>query len=285
MENGLKMIFHLLFLQLAHGAPNHQGPGYPEYHPPAPVQQYQPPPVVCLTHYETVWDTTYNQINTQVCTKQYKKECKIDHQQVCVDTYKPVCHRVVENKCYTTYQQVCVEEYRKEYEHYRETECTTLNKEHCEHRWEGEGNEKIWVVIPGTCVSNPSDVCKEIPKVKEKLIPYPVCSDVPIEECVDVPRDECKEVSDKVCKTEPFETCETVPIENCEVDARRVPVRFSRKIPKQVCDHQYQYPDVPTPGYIQNAPTAPSATAVTQSVQDNLLAVLEASLENGRQKN
>ena len=264
----MKQIVQVLLLHLALGDPNHQGPDYPKYHQPGLVQQYQPPQVVCLTHYETVWDTTYNQVNTQVCTKQYKKVCKIDQREVCVDTYKPVCYRVVENKCHTTYHQVCGEEYRKEYEHYRETECTTLKKEHCEHRWEGEGNEKIWVAIPGTCVSNTYDVCNDIPKTKEKLIPYTVCNDVPIEECVEVPRDECKQVPKKICKNEPFETCETVPIENCEEEVRKVPVRFSRKIPKQVCnDDQYQYTDVQASGYNSKS------VIQTQAGQDVLQAV------------
>ena len=246
----MKVTFLLLFLQVVTGIPQHQGAGYPEYHSPVLAQQHnQPPPLVCRIFYETLWETSYNDVNTQECTKHYKKECKIDDKEVCINTYKTVCEKVVEEKCLTSYKQECRQEHRKEYEHYTETECTTLEQEHCDHRWEGEGNEKVWVVIPGSCVSNPYDVCKDIPKTKELLIPVPICEDVPVEQCVDVPRDECREVPDIICKTKPFETCESVPMKECKEDIRKVPVRFSRKVLRHVCDHSYQNKHTPAKQY------------------------------------
>jgi len=248
----MKVILPFFLLPLVRSAPHHEGPGYPEYHQPVVAQQHkQQPSLVCRTFYETLWETSYNDVNTQECTKQYKKECKINHKEVCVNTFKTICEKVVEQKCHTSYKQDCKEEFRKEYEHYIETDCTTLQQEHCDHRWEGEGNEKVWVVIPGTCVSNPYDVCKDIPKTKEHLVPFPVCTDVPVEKCVDVPRDECKEVPDKICKTKPFEICESVPMKDCTEDIRKVPVRFSRKVLRHVCANSYQEPEVATANYEQ----------------------------------
>merc|ERR1719312_223620 len=248
----MKVTFLLLFLHVVIGVPQHQGAGYPEYHSPVLAQQHnQQPPLVCRIFYETLWETSYNDMNTQECTKHYKKECKIDDKEVCINTYKTVCEKVVEEKCLTSYKQECRQEHRKEYEHYTETECTTLEQEHCDHRWEGEGNEKVWVVIPGSCVSNPYDVCKDIPKTKELLIPVPICENVPVEQCVDVPRDKCREVPDIICKTKPFETCESVPMKECKEDIRKVPVRFSRKVLRHVCDHSYQGKQVPSQPYEQ----------------------------------
>merc|ERR1719312_1853260 len=224
----MKVTFLLLFLQVVTGIPQHQGAGYPEYHPPVLAQQHnQQPRLVCRIFYETLWETSYNDVNTQECTKHYKKECKIDDKEVCINTYKTVCEKVVEEKCHTSYKQECRQEHREEYEHYTETECTTLEQEHCDHRWEGEGNEKVWVVIPGSCVSNPYDVCKDIPKTKELLIP------------------------DTICNTKPFETCESVPMKECKEDIRKVPVRFSRKVLRHVCDHSYQGKQVPSQSYEQ----------------------------------
>merc|ERR1711862_1036858 len=44
-------------------------------------------------------------------------------------------------------------------------------KEDCEYQWEGHGNNKVWVPIPGTCKNNPYDECKEVTKTKEDRWP------------------------------------------------------------------------------------------------------------------
>merc|ERR1719500_549123 len=80
--------------------------------------------VQCRTEYTTLWDTEYQDIETHEC----------------VTKWVPVC------------------------ETYTETECSTENREECEYTWEGEGDNVEWVVIPGTCVLQPHDECKEVPK-------------------------------------------------------------------------------------------------------------------------
>jgi len=143
---------------------------------------------------------------------------------------------VIEKQCTTEYRNVCVEEYRTEQEPYTETECVTEYKEDCEYRWEGQGNEKVWVPIPSTCTTNPYDSCQEVPKTRAKQVAYPVCQDVPEQKCVDVPRQECREVPDQVCTNQPLQKCQEVPRESCETEHKKVPVRVSRQVPKKICD-------------------------------------------------
>merc|ERR1712152_82480 len=93
--------------------------------------------------------------------------------------------------------------YKTEYEPYTETECSTEYKEHCEHRWEGDGNNKVWVPIPGTCKTNPHDQCRDVTKQKARQVAYPVCRDVPEQQCADVPRQACRQVPDQVSSNQP----------------------------------------------------------------------------------
>merc|ERR1711962_1269907 len=58
--------------------------------------------------------------------------------------------------------------FRTEYEDYTETECTTEHKEDCEYHWEGQGEAKVWVPIPGTCKSNPYNTCVDVKKQRER---------------------------------------------------------------------------------------------------------------------
>merc|ERR1711892_513181 len=189
----------------------------------APIKQ---PSVHCKTEYTTVWDTEYKETETQVCTTEYDKHCKTEYQTLCLDTVRTECQTVHESKCETIYNTVCLEQYRTEYEPFIESECTTQYKKDCEYRWEGEGNSKIWAPIPGTCKENPYDECKDVPKTKERQVAYPVCSQVPQEKCVD----------------QPHETCQDIPRENCHNEHKKVPVRVSRKVPKNVCIHTDNYP-------------------------------------------
>merc|ERR1712061_861830 len=88
--------------------------------------------VQCRTEYATVWDTQYQEKETQECVTDYEK----------------VCHTVTERLCKATTRQECQTVY--------EASCSTEYKEDCEFQWEGYGNNKVWAKIPGTCKQNPS---------------------------------------------------------------------------------------------------------------------------------
>ena len=121
--------------------------------------------------------------------------------------------------------------------------CETVHSEECEHRWEGEGNDKIWVPIPGTCRQEPYEECVDVAKTKQRQISFPVCSDVPHQVCVDVPKEVCHEIPEKKCAQKPYEVCSDVPREKCINVHKRIPVNASKKIPKQKCVH--------TDGYVE----------------------------------
>merc|ERR1712154_413368 len=196
------------------------------------------PSVTCRTEYVTLWDTKYVETETEVCTTEYEKVCRTETERLCQPTTRQVCEVKYETQCKTLYKNVCVEQCKTEYDPYTETECTTLYKEDCEHRWEGQGNDKKWVAIPGTCKNNPYDDCKDVKKQKEREVAYPVCKDVPEQTCIKVPRKDCHNVADQVCTNQPLTKCQDVPHQVCKNIHKKVPTRVSRQHPKKVCDHQ-----------------------------------------------
>merc|ERR1712080_171429 len=143
--------------------------------------------VKCRTEYVTLWDTTYQEREEQVCTTVYEKQCRTEYQRLCQPTTR--------QECSTVYEQ----------------QCTTQYKEDCQYQWEGEGNDKVWVPIAGTCSRVPYDECHDVTKTHAKQVAHDVCHDVPEEKCVLVPKQSCRTVPDQVCKTEPFTQCQDVP--------------------------------------------------------------------------
>ena len=237
-----RMYLLILLVGVCRSAPHHER-AYPLSIPlPVPIRQ---PSVLCTTEYTTVWDTEYKETETQVCTTEYDKQCVTEYHALCLDTIRTECRTVYQNKCETVYHSVCVDKYKTEYEPFIESECTTLYKQDCEYRWEGEGNSKVWAPVPGTCKENPYDECKDVAKTKERQVAYPVCREVPQEKCVDVPTEACQDIPEQKCVDQPYETCQDIPRESCHNEHKKVPIRVSRKIPKQVCIHADEYPRGP----------------------------------------
>ena len=137
------------------------------------------PSVHCSLEYSTTWVTDYKELETEECETEYSSLCVTETNVVCVDSVVTQCDTVVTNKCHTEYHTVCTEAFRPELEPFIETECEVKYKEECDFRWEGEGNEKVWVPIPGTCKQEPFEDCVDVAKTKERQIAYPVCQDVP----------------------------------------------------------------------------------------------------------
>jgi len=205
----------------------------------SPVRQVSSPSVHCRTEYVTLWDTTYQEKEEQVCTTQYEKQCETQYQRQCRPTTREECHTEQDQKCDTVYKNVCVDQYSTEYEPYTETECTTQYKEDCQYQWEGEGNDKVWVPIPNTCNNVPYDECKDVTKTHAKQVARQVCNDVPEEKCVLVPRQVCVTLPDQVCSNQPLTQCQDVPTQKCHSEHKKFPVRVSRQQAKKVCDEGY----------------------------------------------
>lgn len=208
------------------------------------------PSVHCSLEYSTTWVTDYKEVETEECETEYSSLCVTETNVVCVDSVITQCDTVFNNKCHTEYNTVCTEAFRPELEPFIETECEVKYSEECDYRWEGEGNDKVWVPIPGTCKQEPYEECVDVAKTKERQIAYPVCQDVPNQVCVDVPAEVCHNIPQQKCAQKPFEVCKDVPNEVCHQVHKKTPVRVSKKIPKQLCVH--------TDGYGKNQPvTAP----------------------------
>jgi len=240
------------------------------------------PTVLCNLEYSTTWYTDYKEIETEECHTEYDKICTKEVNVVCVDSSVTKCDLVTNTVCHTEYSQQCKDHVKLELEPYIETVCETKYQEECEHRWEGEGNEKIWVPILGTCRQEPYEECADLAKTKERQVTYPVCEDVPHQVCVDVPKEVCHEIPEKKCAEKPYEKCADVPREECIKVHRKIPVKASKKIPKQKCIHTdghqeagpYQKPAKPlpfnpVPPVAPGPPLQPPVAPVTRPVTVN----------------
>merc|ERR1712152_3320 len=204
-EMSLRSVIVPLLLSLASGAP---------YTPNGAVEAPQPArlntgSVECRTEYTTVWDTQYQEKETQQCVTNYEKVCQTVTERLCKATTRQECQTVYEKSCNTVYKSVCVDQYKAD----------------CQYQWEGHGNNKVWAPIPGTCKQNPYDSCKDVTKTKAEQV------------CQDVPRQQCRQVPDQVCSNQPLQQCRDVPRQHCTNN------------PKKVCDsgHGYSAPPAALP--------------------------------------
>merc|ERR1711973_904206 len=165
--SNMKILFVLGICSYALAAPqygNIGGGGGGQNQP----QRAPAPSVSCRTEYTTIWDTEYIETETEECNTIYVNSCSTQYRKQCANVPRQECQTVQDRQCSTVYNEVCVDKYRTEYDSYTETECSTEYKDDCEFQWEGEGNAKVWVPIPGTCKSNPYETCKDVPKQKER---------------------------------------------------------------------------------------------------------------------
>merc|ERR1712198_225462 len=153
----------------------------PQYGPPPPLPSPTPTPekliapvtpaIACTVSYVTVWDTEYHDHENEVCVTEYEKVCNTELQRLCQPTTRQECTTHYEQQCSTIYKNVCVQKYRTEYEPYTETECSTEYKQDCQYEWQGEGNDKVWAPIDGTCQSVPYDECKDVQRPTQGKLP------------------------------------------------------------------------------------------------------------------
>merc|ERR1712038_591052 len=193
----------------------------PQYGPPlptaAPEKLIAPvtPAIACTVTYVTVWDTEYHDNEKEVCVTEYEKVCNTELQRLCQPTTRQ--------------------------------ECTTQYKQDCQYEWQGEGNDKVWAAIDGTCQNVPYDECKDVEKTHARQVAYEACHEEPEESCVSVPKEVCISVADEVCQNEPLTKCEDVPRQSCHKEHRRVPIRVSKAVPKKTCGTNVLPPSPPPP--------------------------------------
>merc|ERR1712061_283177 len=199
----------------------------PQYGPPLPTADPEKliapvtPAVTCTVTYVTIWDTEYHDNEKEVCVTEYEKVCNTELQRLCQPTTRQECHTEYKKQCNTIYKNVCVQKYNTIYEPYTETECSTEYKEDCQYEWQGEGNDKVWAPIDGTCQSVSYDECKDVQKTHARQVAY------------------------EVCQNEPLTKCEEVPRQACHKEHRRVPIRVSKAVPKKTCGTNVLPPSPP----------------------------------------
>merc|ERR1711988_572164 len=223
LKTCVKVVAPLLLVTLCTAAPYEASPSSTAA-PPAPEKLVQTGKgVQCSVQYITIWDTEYEDKPFEECETVYKQLCEVESQRLCQETTKEECRVVKDKVCTQEYKKVCVDEYKTVLEPYTETECVTTYKEDCEYHWEIVGTEKVWAPIKDSCKKNP----------------YDECHDVPQEKCHYLDRKECYQVPHQTCKSQPITKCQEVPKEICHLKHKRVPVRVSKTIPKEVCDTGY----------------------------------------------
>jgi len=229
------------------------------------------PSVACRTEYVLLWSTEYHEREEEVCETVLRKKCETRTERFCQPTSRQECRTEQERQCSTFLRPVCLQKFRTEYEPYTESECSTEYKRDCQYEWRGEGNDKVWAVIEGTCQNVPYERCKEVAKTHARQVAYEECNDVPEQKCSFVPKQVCVTVPDEICTAKPITECHDVPEQKCHVEHKKFPVRISRKEAKKVCKvPQGQQPALapaPVPTFQAPAPV-PNSPAV--NLQPNL---------------
>merc|ERR1712179_848376 len=216
------------------------------------------PSVTCSTEYVLLWSTEYQEREEEVCNTLIRKNCETKTERFCQPTSRQDCRTEQERQCSTFQRSVCVQKLKTVYEPYTESECTTEYKQDCQYEWRGEGNDKVWAPIEGTCQNVPYEQCKEVAKTHARQVAYQECNDVPEQKCSFVPKQVCVTVPDEICTSEPVTECQDVPKQECHVEHKKFPVRISRKEAKKICNVPGEDPALaPAP---VSTPVLPSAT-------------------------
>merc|ERR1712212_770037 len=255
----LSLVLSVLFASMALGAPGASNYGGAAVV--GPAKQIASPSIQCRTEYVTLWDTEYQEKEEQICETVYEKQCSTRTQRLCQPTTRQECHTEYEQQCSTIYKNVCVQKFRTEYEPYTESECTTEYKQDCQYEWRGEGNDKGWAPIEGTCQNVPYDQCREVAKTHARQVAYQECNDVPEQKCSLVPKQVCQLVPDEICTSELLTECEDVPEQVCHTQHKKFPVRISRKEAKKVCNvpgEESTLAPAPAPALTPVLPSSPS---------------------------
>jgi len=219
------------------------------------------PSVACRTEYVLLWSTEYQEREEEVCQTVVTKKCETRTERLCQPTSRQECRTEQERQCSTFQRSVCVQKFKTEYEPYTESECTTEYKQDCQYEWRGEGNDKVWAPIEGTCQNVPYDQCREVAKTHARQVAYQECNDVPEQKCSLVPKQVCQLVPDEICTSEPLTECQDVPEQVCHAQHKKFPVRISRKEAKKVCNvpgEESTLAPAPAPALTPVLPSSPS---------------------------
>ena len=255
-KGGTMAALSILAILTAYAAAGPVPTGYNQPHVQTKPFRHTAPSVACRTEYVQLWSTEYQEREEEVCETVIRKKCETRRERLCRPTSRQECRTEQERQCSTFQRSVCVQKFKTEYEPYTESECTTEYKEDCQYEWRGEGNDKVWAPIEGTCQNVPYDQCREVAKTHARQVAYQECNDVPEQKCSLVPKQVCVDVPDEICTSEPLTECQDVPEQVCHAQHKKFPIRISRKEAKKVCN---------VPGEESTLAPAPALTPVLPS--------------------
>jgi len=190
----------------------------------------------CSMEYVTIWDhVVQEQVNKVVCETEFKEICDTAIEEVC--RTEPVCVTEERMVCEDSVTTKCGLEKQLVNQTFVVKECKQVKKQICEYEWLGEGENKVWTPVEGSCVEKPFEECEDVTKFDEQIVEKEVCREIPIEDCQLETNEVCDiDATREVCEDQPIETCEILPHEECREITEKVPKTVSRKVAQLFCD-------------------------------------------------
>ena len=115
---------------------------------------------------ETEWGTEYQEVEEEECGE--APACRTQYTNVCTPTTRQECRLEQQNQCTVTYNQVCNQQV--DIVNVKSAGCDVTAQgldeaTGCQYKWEGEGDNMRWALIPGTCPEgdSPSSECNFTP--------------------------------------------------------------------------------------------------------------------------
>merc|ERR1712048_767509 len=117
----------------------------------------------CRSEVTTVFEETETEtVNKVICQTEFKEECKVVEEFVCVDSVTNKCgiEKVLKNVSYT------------------ETVCQNKLENICEK----ESVNGETQPVEGSCATKPVEVCEEMTRFQEEFVDEDRCRDIPIKD-------------------------------------------------------------------------------------------------------
>ena len=127
----------------------------------------------CETKFVLVETVQYTDSVTKECVTRNVTECHAEDVTECRAVTRDECRQSRGRECYDKYEEECDTRYREEVSTEEARECD----KDCQYRWEGQGNDKRWVVDESTCS------CGQVTRETRVQVPFLDCKLAKRREC------------------------------------------------------------------------------------------------------
>ena len=180
----------------------------------------------CRIDYIEVVSVEYSEVMVHECRTKNVTTCSKEAFNECFDVEREKCEDREREECFDKLEEDCSTKFKKEESEERSRECDR----NCEYRWEGEGNDKRWVVDKSSCS------CEDVVRKIVSNVPYLDCKLISRRECRNVPVRDCFPVKERRCELKQREVCKELPKEECKDTHKKVPKNIVRNKPVQNCE-------------------------------------------------